>query len=332
MTPFSHEQATALVNVRQAYEQWMAASRQRAQQPYGMRFVRRGEGEYLYEFRDRSNNGRSLGPRDAATERRLAAFLKARQELDPAIDAAWQRLQQNSRICRALYVPLLVEEAGKILVELDKRGMLGSICMVAGTNAVLAYNLEAGGPVVAGGDVATNDFDIIWARDHGTSFVVRTGASDPPSLLGALKAIDETYTVNEERPFQMRNRGAYEVEILVPPSQIDALPRRDRIRPATNLHELEWLLLGTPVEQVTPVRGDGAARIVAPDPRMFALQKLYIAEKPNRDALKRHKDRRQATAILEACRSGAFPRHPLTSEFIGSLPPELAEHWKAWAA
>jgi len=63
------------------------------------------------------------------------------------------------------------------------------------------------------------------------------------TLLEALKAVDETYTVNEERPFQLRNRNAYEVEILVPPSELDALPKADRIRPAP-MDEVEWLLLG----------------------------------------------------------------------------------------
>jgi hypothetical protein len=330
MIPFSLEQANALVNLRQAYEQWISAVRQRVGMPYGMRFVTRDKRDYLYEFHDRSNNGKSLGPRHPTTEVRLEAYKKTRDELDLRIEQALERLKANSRISRALYVPLLPQEAGKILIELDTRGMLGTYCTVAGTNAVLAYNLEAGGPLATGADIATNDFDIVWARDSATSLLVRSHSEPPPSLLAALKHVDETYTVNEERPFQMRNRGAYEVEILVPPSQLRALPRGDRLRPARDLHELEWLLSGTPVEQVTPVRGDIAAKIVAPDPRMFALQKLYIAEKPNRDPLKRNKDRRQAAALLQACKTGLLPRHPLDKTFISEIPKELKPHWQDW--
>jgi hypothetical protein len=339
MIPFSPEQASALVNLRQAYEQWIDALRDRDALPYGMRFVTRNERQYLYEFRDRTNNGRSLGPRDSDTEQQLSAFSKDREDSELRIKGALERLRQNSRICRALYVPLIAEEAGQILVEIDRRRMLGTYCMVAGTNAALAYNLEAGGPVLGGADIATNDFDILWSRERATSLVLGMpetlgpGQSDfaTPSLLGALKEIDETYTVNDERPFQIRNRGAYEVEVLVPPSQLETLPKGDRLRPARNMHELEWLLKGTPVVQVTPVRGDGAARIIAPDPRMFALQKFFISEKPTRDSLKKDKDRRQAGALLDACLAGHLPRHPLNDDFTATIPNELVPHWNKWA-
>jgi len=151
------------------------------------------------------------------------------------------------------------------------------------------------------------------------------------TLLEALKAVNETYTVNEERPFQLRNRNAYEVEILVPPSELDALPKADRIRPAP-MDEVEWLLLGQPVDQVVPSKGGSAARIVAPDPRMFALQKLWLSEKPSRDSLKKPKDRRQGDALLDACAKGELPRHPLTKAFVASLPLPLVPYYERWAS
>ena len=73
-----------------------------------------------------------------------------------------------------------------------------------------------------------------------------------------------------------------------------------------------------------------AARIIAPDPRMFALQKLFIAGKRDRDSLKREKDRRQASALLAACQSGLLPRHPLDEAFVALIPGDLRPHWEAW--
>ncbi|MFM9967882.1 MAG: GSU2403 family nucleotidyltransferase fold protein, partial [Burkholderiales bacterium] len=319
--------------LRQAYEHWMEGLRERQAQPYGMRFNKRGDNEYLYIQSDRINNGRSLGPRSSETEARLATFKSEREAIDSRIQASGERVRMNSRICRALQVAAIASEAGKILVEFDKRAMLGRYLTVVGTNAILAYNLEAGGPIIIGADAATDDFDLVWARDHATSLVLKgSDDAEPPSILAALKEVDATYTVNEERPFQLRNRRAYEVEIRVPPTQLDAMPAADRIRPATNLHELEWLLLGTPVEQVVPAKDEWAAKIIAPDPRMFALQKMYIADKPTRDALKKHKDRRQAEALLRACKSGELPRHPLSDEFVASIPAPLRPHWNQWAS
>ena len=225
-------------------------------------------------------------------------------------------------------MPGLAQEAGKILVEFDVREMLGTNFMVAGTNAILAYDLEAGGTLIIGADMATDDFDLLWSRDHSTSLMAKDAS---PSIVEALKQVDSTYTVNEERPFQLRNRAAYEVEILVPPSEIDALPKADRIRPAP-MEEVEWLLLGQPVDQVVPAKGDSAARIVAPDPRMFALQKLWLSEKPSRSTLKKPKDRRQGDALLDACAKGDLPRHPLNAAFVESLPGPLVPHYKRWAS
>lgn len=125
-----------------------------------------------------------------------------------------------------------------------------------------------------------------------------------------LRAVDATFTVNTERTFQARNAGAYEVEILVAPSRADAMARTDRPRPVP-LPEQEWLLHGKPVSRVVACRDGSPARIVAPDPRWFALQKLWMADKPQRNALKRPKDRRQGLLLLGAI-ADAMPHYPLT--------------------
>lgn len=328
MIPFSEEQLRTLVNLGQVYEHWIRTARARRQLPYGMHWKTVSGREYLYETSDRKGNGRSLGPRAAETEEQFRHYQAERQNLDVQIAEALARLGQNAKIARALRLPGLAAEAGKILVEFDLREMLGTQLMVAGTNAILAYDLEAAGTLIIGADMATDDFDLLWSRDHSTSLMARDAS---PSILAALKQVDATYTVNEERPFQLRNRAAYEVEILVPPSQIEALPAADRIRPAA-LEEVEWLVLGIPVEHVVPTKGGSAARIVAPDPRMFALQKLWLAEKPSRNPLKKPKDRRQGDALLDACAKGELPRHPLDAAFVESLPKPLVPHFERWKA
>lgn len=328
MLPFSEEQLRTLVNLGQVYDHWIRSTRARRKLAYGMHWKTISGRDYLYETSDRKGNGRSLGPRGIETEGQFKSYQSQRQNLDGQIADALARLEQNAKIARALRLPGLAQEAGKILVEFDVREMLGTNFMVAGTNAILAYDLEAAGTLVIGADMATDDFDLLWSRDHLTSLMAKDAS---PSIVEALKQVDATYTVNEERPFQFRNRAAYEVEILVPPSQIEALPKADRIRPAP-MEEVEWLLLGVPVDQVVPAKGDSAARIVAPDPRMFALQKLWLAEKPSRNSLKKPKDRRQGDALLDACAKGELPRHPLDAPFLKSLPKPLLPHYERWAA
>jgi hypothetical protein len=168
----------------------------------------------------------------------------------------------------------------------------------------------------------TEDFDMAWAG---------TNARESEQVIwNLLKAVDPTFTVNTERTFQARNKDAYEVEILVAPSRLGAMARTDRPRPVP-LPEQEWLLHGRPVDRVVACRDGSPARIVAPDPRWFALQKLWMADKAQRNALKRPKDRRQGLLLLGAI-AEAMPHYPLDEKFEAQLPGELAGYFAAWHA
>jgi hypothetical protein len=97
------------------------------------------------------------------------------------------------------------------------------------------------------------------------------------------------------------------------------------------LPEQEWLLLGRPVDQTIGCRDGSPARIVAPDPRWFALHKLWMADQAKRDPLKRPKDRTQGLALLDAV-AEAMPHYPLDETFAAALPRELAPFLGAWRA
>src|SRR3546814_20204098 len=116
-----------------------------------------------------------------------------------------------------------------------------------------------------------------------------------------LKAVDSTFTVNTERPFQARNAKAYEVELLSAGSTIASMHRHDQPKPIP-LPEQEWLLPGTRISHVVVGRNGSPARLVVPDPRWFAFQKLWMSAQAKRNPLKRGKDQIQGTALLAAVR------------------------------
>jgi hypothetical protein len=66
LRPFSAEQSRLLVNLRQRYETWMDAERERAGMPYDLRRKTVSGKDYLYRIVDRSGNGQSLGPMNQA--------------------------------------------------------------------------------------------------------------------------------------------------------------------------------------------------------------------------------------------------------------------------
>jgi hypothetical protein len=251
-------------------------------------------------------------------EQRLADYQATKRDLQERRTTARALVQEIGRLARPLRLPMLSSAAGELLRELDRRGLLDGTLLVVGTNCLPAYSLEAGGAIAEAPD-ETEDFDIAWVAEQH---------SQEAALWAALKAVDPTFTVNSEREFQARNARAYEVELLVAPSRLATMDGRERPRPVP-LPEQEWLLPGRRVDQVVPCRDGTAARLVVPDPRWFALHKLWLAEKPTRNPLKRPKDRQQGLALLDAV-AEAMPHYPLDEAFAAEVPVELQSAWASW--
>ena len=317
--PFSAEQERALINMRQRYDVWIEAERELFAMPYDLKRKKIGEYEYLYEIFDRVGNGKSLGPWDDEKEVQFEDYKATKAALKERRDGARDALNEGSRIARALRLPMLSADAGPILREADRRSLLGSHLLVVGTNAMAAYAIEAAGTFRDVPD-ETEDFDLAWTADE---------PEEGTQLWDMLKAVDPTFTINTEREFQARNAKAYEVELLVAPSRVETLAGKDRPRPVP-LPEQEWLLPGRRVDQVVPCRDGSPARIVAPDPRWFALHKLWLGAQAKRNPLKRRKDTVQGAALLDAV-AEAMPHYSLGHEVVESLPDELVPYWEEWA-
>lgn len=316
--PFSDEQSRLLVNLRQRYETWVDAERDLAALPYDLRRKTVGGHEYLYRIFDRGGNGKSLGPMTPEREAQFDSYHETKAALKDRVRALRPALAEAAALYRALRLPLLSSDAGPILRECDRRGLLGSHLLVVGTNAIAAYMIEANGKIDLPDE--TEDFDLAWIAQEAEEHERR--------VWDMLKAVDSTFTVNAERDFQARNARAYEVELLVAPSRAATLGGRDQPRPVP-LPEQEWLLLGRPVDQVIGCRDGSPARIVAPDPRWFALHKLWMAAQAKRNPLKRPKDRTQGLALLDAV-AEAMPHYPLDDDFVAALPGELAPFYREW--
>lgn len=315
---FDHEQARVLINLNQHYDVWRDARRQGSELPYGMKWVSRGSSEYLYEVQDRRGNAKSLGPRNATTEALRDRYLVDRAAASGRIEASRETLATTCALYRALRLPQLPAEAAKILREADLRGMLGRELLVVGTLAMTAYSIEAGG-IIRDAPDSTDDFDLAWSA---------TLPRDDAHVMAMLKAVDSTYTVNTERTFQARNAKAYEVELLAAPSTVGTMQRGDMISPIS-LDEQEWLLGGKRVTHVAVATDGSPAPLVVPDPRLFALQKLWLSAQEKRNPLKRPKDFKQGNALLDAI-AARMPHYPLNEAFERELPSTLKDCLQEW--
>jgi hypothetical protein len=317
------ESLRLLANLEQHYAAWIDA--ERVLQPGRLAWKTVAERDYLYRLTDGRGNGRSLGARSPKTEAQYEAAQVARQ----SAEILWPLLRREGAMYRTLRLPRISSAAADLLREFDRHELLGSSLMVVGTNAMAVYEIEARVRfATAAGVDSTLDFDMTWVAAEARQTTLAAVGAAPRTLLDVMKRVDSTYTVNTERSFQVRNASGYEVELLLPMSLAGNLPRNETLFPIA-LPEQDWLLPGRRVEHVVCGLDGSPTRVIAPDPRRFALQKLWLAEKPSRNPLKKPKDAKQGALLLRAI-DERMPHFPLDDAFRHELPPELTPHFDRW--
>lgn len=317
MLPFDDEQNRALANLRTYYDQWVMAARE-LDGPYrgSMRWKVVSNKQYLYHRVSASPLvDASIGRRSPETESRMVAFQQGKAAASARHARAQAEAARFAKVVRALGLGLAPSPAARLLRHLDRRGMLGPLLLVVGTIAMSAYEVEAGARVFSGFD-ATQDFDLAW---RGLD-ALQLQTTAPVSLLGTLREVDPLFTKSTERAFQAVS-GKYEVEILAAPSTLASFPKGDLV-PIPGMAEQEWLLFGTPVRQVISAVDGTPAPVVAPDPRWMSLHKLWLSQKPQRQATKKPKDQAQGLLLMRAVIE-RMPAYPLDEVFVSEVPAEL---------
>lgn len=297
------------VDVRDAYEATVALWRDLDAVDGRMVWKSVKGRDYLYHVFGHAGTGTSRGPRSAETEVIYEQFRARKARTKEQLADTEPDLRRAAAMYVASGLPVVDSWAAKLFQHLDRAGLLGSLVMVVGTNAMPAYQLEA--QARTGQRLhATRDTDLAWTAPE---------ARDEPVLWPVLREFDPSFTINTERPFQAIGRGSRELELLSAPGVLHAAAA-EPFQPMP-LPEQEWLLLGQRLRHVVTGLDRTPAPLVVPDPRWFALHKRWLADKPGRDPLKAPKDRRQAQTIWHWL--DAMARYPREAGFLRSLPNEL---------
>lgn len=329
LVPFSDEALRVSANLAQRHDAWVEAERRLEGLPSSMFFAKREGGrEYLVVKRHSRDNGTTIGAKDSETERRLEEFRRERDEAQQALTQTEAALAEIVAQYRALKLPTAMPLPARILRELDIAGLLGTDYMAVGTNAFAVYQIEARARFASISD-ETEDFDLAWCRGSGISLAAMNDGQPP--LLDVLRRVDPSFRINPRRPYQALDEKGYEVEVLVAPSMFRTRPEDDDFSPMAVFPEQEWLLKGRPVRHVVASRDGRTCPIFAPDPRWMALHKLWLANKPERNAAKRPKDRRQGDVLLKAVASTMEAAYPMDVDFVMDLPEELRALFDLWA-
>ena len=269
----------------------------------------------------------SLGPRSSQTERVKAEFDRGRMEAR----ARWENLRlvmdRQAAVNRALglgRVPLL---GARIIRALDASGLLGGAIRVLGTNALYAYEAVAGVRIEPG-LTTTDDIDLLLDSRARLQFVA-TGEGETASLLRVLQQIDASFVRSRER-FRARNRDGYIVDLIkpmrMPPWRQDPVRLGDDVGDleAVELEGLAWHENAPAFEAVAIDERGEPLRIVASDPRVFAIHKYWLSQRLDREPIKKPRDLRQAQ-VVAALTAAYLPHLRLDGDDLRMLPKELVE-------
>lgn len=303
----NNDQRREIINSQQRFQAWIDARQAVAGFKGSMVWNDDKGTEYLvrsaYDPRSGVRKQKSLGPRSAVTEKMKEDFDRGREKAKARLAEAQKFLRRQADINRALVIGRVPAIGARIMRALDDAGLLGDGIRIVGTNAIFAYE-AASGVFVEASITTTDDLDLLFDARHRLRFASTVNVSER-NLMALLRRVDRSFE-RMPRTFSARNRDGFVVDFIErmphPPwandrEQIGARDSEDLT--AVAIEGLRWLENSPPFEATAIDEKGIPLRIVAPDPRAFAIHKLWLSTQPGRSPLKRHRDRAQSEAVAQ---------------------------------
>ena len=313
------DQARTYVDTAQAYTAFRAACDDARAFAGAMQWKRIHGREYLYHKHNQKRY-ESLGPRNAETEVRYAAFTAGKVEAADRIATLDARLKTQGKLARALGIARVPKLAAEILKAINDEPELRGQVMVVGTNALWAYEAMAGVQFESQ-VVATRDVDIMWDADRQIELL---GPLAGRGLLGFLQSVDKTFKRDERNRFRAVNADGYAVDLLAPDHghvglgklvQTDLVAHRaDALNELAESDAIERVVIGHLGKVITAMR--------VPDPRVFVRHKVWLSKRNDREAQKRRRDVQMAEAVARLIVEH-LPQYPLAAHDIAGFSDAL---------
>ncbi len=328
----NNDQRREAVNSQQRFQAWLSARQALAGFKGSMVWNADRDTEYLvrsaYDLKSGIRKQKSLGPRTTATEHMKEEFDRGRERARSRFAEAQRFLRRQAAINRAVAIGRVPLIGARIMRALDEAGVMGEGIRIVGTNAIFAYEAMAG--VFAEASITTtDDLDLLFDTRRGIHVASSRNLSER-SLMSLLHRVDRSFE-RTPRAFSAVNRDGYVVDLIRPMPDPPWAREREQVGDAdeadlmaVSIEGLRWLE-NSPLFEAIAIDERGAPlRIASPDPRAFAIHKLWLSSLPNRAPLKRQRDRAQAEAVAQLV---ALHLTNLSYEYsdLTGLPKELFE-------
>jgi hypothetical protein len=96
---------------------------------------------------------------------------------------------------------------------------------------------------------------------------------------------------------------------------------------AAEIRNLQWLISSPKFSQIVIGEDGYPAAMVTPDPRAFALHKLWLSTQTDREPIKKRRDKNQALAVFQLVVQ-YLPQYPFNPDELRMFPAEVAEMLK----
>jgi len=280
--------------------------------------------KYLYHMLDGYGKGKSLGVWSDDTQAIYDAFQRGKAESSERIKSIQKSLDEKAALNRAVGLNRVPLVAARIVRELDRRGLLGSRICVVGTHAIYAYEALAGGTIYRE-LLATADVDFLWDNRKAIEF---SAESDVYGFLPILKKADRSFERCQQL-YRAVNKDGFMADLIVaePKSMLDSVQNQMGDvydLKASGIGSLRWLINSPKVEAVVIDSRGYPLRMVVPDPRSFAIHKLWLSKQPNRKADKARRDKEQALTVA-ALTMERLPQFSFSAKELKMFPKALVE-------
>ncbi len=176
--------------------------------------------------------------------------------------------------------------------------------------------------------MTTEDIDLPFDARASLVFLAEEDIGER-SLLGLLRRVDRSFERGRQT-FQASNRDGFVVDLVRPMRNPPWRNERSSLaEPEADLDavQIEGLVgnENAPAFHAVAVDQRGfPLRIVAPDPRAFAVHKLWLSRRLDRDPVKSRRDAAQAKAVASLV-ARFLPHLPFRAEELRSFPKTVVE-------
>ncbi len=314
------------IDITQQYEAYLNIVEKMKKFQGGMKWIKRGEKEYLFRQRNNRGDGKSLGIRSKNTEEQYERFHAEKIELVEKRKSLLAELESQSKFCVAANINRVPKIAADVIRVIQQAKSNTNAIIIVGTHALFAYESMAG--ITFNTELlATGDIDLMWDAKRKLELV---GLKPNEGLLDLLKKVDKTFERQSKATYRAANEKGYLVDLIKPmPSPPCKLTKpsitqnkNDLI--AAEIENLDWLYAAPPI-QSTVIGNDGFPVIFdVPDPRVFSAYKLWLSKQDRRDPQKKSRDQKQARAVLQLIKE-YLPNYQTFGSSLKGLPKKLRD-------